>query len=143
MSNIKQALSFDYGIKRIGVAIGQTITGTASELAPLKAKDGIPNWQDIEKLIKEWQPDVLLIGLPLNMDGTESEMSKRARKFANRLHGRFGKPFEMVDERLTSEEVKYELRDRGVHDFGAHSVDGMVAKILFEDWCDQQSHHQS
>lgn len=139
MTQVKQALSFDYGIKRIGVAVGQTITGTASELAPLKAKDGIPNWQEIEKLIKEWQPDILLVGLPLNMDGSESEMSKRARKFANRLHGRFGKPFEMVDERLSSEEVKYDLRDQGIHDFGHHSVDGMVAKILFEDWCEQQN----
>jgi putative Holliday junction resolvase len=139
MPNIKQVLSFDFGTKRIGVAIGQTITGTASELPPLKAKDGIPNWQDIENLIKEWQPDLLLVGLPLNMDGTESEMSKRARKFANRLHGRFGKPFEMIDERLTSEEIKYELRDQGIHNFGHHSVDGMVAKILFEDWCEQQS----
>ena len=139
MTQVKQALSFDYGIKRIGVAVGQTITGTASELAPLKAKDGIPNWQEIEKLIKEWQPDILLVGLPLNMDGSESEMSKRARKFANRLHGRFGKPFEMVDERLSSEEVKYDLRDQGIHDFGHHSVDGMVAKILFEDWCEHQN----
>jgi len=139
MTQVKQALSFDYGIKRIGVAVGQTITGTASELAPLKAKDGIPNWQEIEKLIKEWQPDILLVGLPLNMDGSESEMSKRARKFANRLHGRFGKPFEMVDERLSSEEAKYDLRDQGIHDFGHHSVDGMVAKILFEDWCEQQN----
>lgn len=139
MTQVKQALSFDYGTKRIGVAVGQTITGTASELVPLKAKDGIPNWQEIEKLIKEWQPDILLVGLPLNMDGSESEMSKRARKFANRLHGRFGKPFEMVDERLSSEEVKYDLRDQGIHDFGHHSVDGMVAKILFEDWCEQQN----
>jgi putative Holliday junction resolvase len=138
MSDIKQALSFDYGIKRIGVAVGQTITGTASPLQPLKAKDGIPNWQDIEKLIKEWQPDILLIGLPLNMDGSESDMSKRARKFANRLHGRFGKPFEMVDERLSSEEIKYDLRDQGIHDFGEHSVDGMVAKLLFEDWCERR-----
>ncbi len=138
MSDIKQALSFDYGNKRIGVAVGQTITGTASPLQPLKAKDGIPNWQDIEKLIKEWQPDILLIGLPLNMDGSESDMSKRARKFANRLHGRFGKPFEMVDERLSSEEIKYDLRDQGIHDFGEHSVDGMVAKLLFEDWCERR-----
>ncbi|GLQ30565.1 Holliday junction resolvase RuvX [Litoribrevibacter albus] len=139
MPDIKHALSFDYGIKRIGVAVGQTITGTASPLPPLKAKDGIPNWQEIEKLIKEWKPDILLIGLPLNMDGSESEMSKRARKFANRLHGRFGKPFELVDERLSSEEAKYDFRDQGIYDFGENSVDGMVAKILFEDWCDQQA----
>ena len=72
------------------------------------------------------------------MDGTESDMSKRARKIANRLHGRFGKAIEMVDERLSSEEVKYTLRDQGIHDFGNHSVDGMVAKILFEDWCEQK-----
>jgi putative Holliday junction resolvase len=136
MKEIKQVLSFDFGTKRIGVACGQTITGTANELPPIKAKDGIPDWKDIEQLIKEWQPDLILVGLPLNMDGSESQMSLRATKFGKRIHGMFGKQVEMIDERLTSQEVKRDWQDnKGIRDFGTHSVDGMVAKILFEDWC--------
>ena len=98
----KTILCFDYGSKSIGVAVGQFITQTATPVADLTAKDGIPNWDHINQLIQEWQPDLLLVGLPLNMDGSSSEMAVRAKKFANRLHGRFGLPFAMVDERLSS-----------------------------------------
>lgn len=140
MNKIQQVLSFDFGTKRIGAAIGQTISGTASELKPIKANDGIPDWSEIETLIKTWQPDLILVGLPLNMDGTQSLMSKRATKFGKRIHGMFGKQIEMIDERLSSEEVKQQCRQRGIKDFGQHSVDGMVAKILFEDWYDTSQH---
>ena len=64
-------LGFDYGTKSIGIAIGQAITGSANPLMSIKAVDGIPNWDDIGKLIQEWQPDLVVVGLPLNMDGTE------------------------------------------------------------------------
>ena len=86
----RSIMGFDYGTKSIGVAIGQELTGTAQPLRSLKANDGIPNWDEIEKLLKEWQPDLLIVGLPLNMDGTDQEITLRARKFGNRLHGRFG-----------------------------------------------------
>ena len=77
-------LGFDYGLKNIGVAVGQDLTQTANPLTVIKARDGIPNWDDIEALITEWQPKLLIVGLPLNMDGTEQQMTTAARKFGNR-----------------------------------------------------------
>ena len=77
-------MGFDFGTKRIGVAFGQTLTGTASALSPVTARDGIPDWQVLDKLMAEWQPDAFLVGLPYNMDDTESELLVRARKFGNR-----------------------------------------------------------
>lgn len=128
-------LCFDYGTKSIGVAVGQSITRTANPLADLKARDGIPYWDDIKKLIDEWQPNLLLVGLPLNMDGSPSEIGVRAKKFANRLHGRFGLPFEMADERLSSFEAKGEIiQQTGSRDFKKNNVDSLAAKIILESW---------
>ena len=90
-------LGFDYGLKQIGVANGQTITSSAQGLTILSAVDGIPDWSAVEKLLKEWKPDLVVVGLPLNMDDSESELSARARKFARRLQGRFSVDVEMVD----------------------------------------------
>jgi len=104
-------LAFDYGLRQIGVAVGETLTKSARPLAIIKARDGIPDWPDIEKLIEEYRPAYIVIGLPLNMDGSESEMSGRARKFGNRLHGRFGLQVCLQDERLSSNEVKQGLRE--------------------------------
>jgi putative holliday junction resolvase len=132
---IKTLLAFDYGTKNIGIACGQTISGTANALAPLKAKDGIPDWAHLEKIINEWQPDLVLVGLPLNMDDSESELSQRARKFANRLHGRFGVKIEMVDERLTSFEAKGEVMSRGgSRNYKENPVDSIAARLILEAW---------
>lgn len=132
---IKTLLAFDYGTKNIGVASGQMITCSANSLAPLKAKDGIPDWNQIEKLLAEWKPDLVLVGLPLNMDETESEFSVRARKFANRIHGRFGVKVEMVDERLTSFEAKSEVMGRGgSRDYKNNPVDSIAARLILESW---------
>ena len=131
----KTILCFDYGSKSIGVAVGQSITQTANPIADLTAKDGIPNWDDINQLIQEWQPDLLLVGLPLNMDGSPSEMAVRAKKFANRLHGRFGLPFAMADERLSSFEAKGEiLQQTGSRDFKNHRVDSLAAVLILQSW---------
>lgn len=128
-------LAFDYGLKNIGVAYGQSITGTANEMSPLTARDGIPNWDEIAKLISEWQPQQLLVGLPLNMDDSESELSQRARKFANRLHGRFGLPVELFDERLTTRLAKEEARERGHKgNYSTNPVDSIAARLLLESW---------
>lgn len=128
-------LAFDYGLKNIGVAYGQSVTGTASELPPLAARDGMPNWDHVAKLIKEWQPQLLLVGLPLNMDDSESELSQRARKFANRLHGRLGLTVELFDERLTTRLAKEEARARGHKgNFAAAPVDSIAARLLLESW---------
>lgn len=137
---IKTLLAFDYGTKNIGVAAGQTITRTANPLAPLKAKDGIPDWAQIEKLLAEWKPDLVLVGLPLNMDDTESELSVRARKFANRLAGRFNVKTELIDERLTSFEAKGEVFQRGNHskDFKNNPVDSIAARLILEAWFEKR-----
>jgi putative Holliday junction resolvase len=134
-SMIKTLLSFDYGTKNIGVASGQTITGTATELTPLKAKDGVPDWSAIEKLLAEWRPDLVLVGLPLNMDDSESDLSARARKFANRVHGRFGVKVELVDERLSTFAAKGEMMERGgSRDYKHNPVDSIAARLILEGW---------
>jgi putative holliday junction resolvase len=134
-NNIKILLAFDYGTKNIGVASAQIITKTANLLPGLKARDGIPDWNQIEKLLKEFQPDLVLVGLPLNMDGSESELSVRARKFANRIHGRFGVKVEMIDERLSSFAAKGEVIEQGgSRDYKHNPVDSIAARILLEDW---------
>jgi putative holliday junction resolvase len=128
-------LAFDFGTQRIGVAVGQTITSTATALNILSANDGIPDWQQIEKLIEEWHPDAFVVGIPFNMDGSESEMSVRARKFGKRLYGRFGKPCHEMDERLSSIEAKHVLAE---HDkkasHRAEPIDSIAAKLILESW---------
>lgn len=134
---ITTLLAFDYGTRNIGVASGQTITRSANSLPALKAKDGTPDWTQIEKLLSEWKPDLVLVGLPLNMDDSESELSARARKFANRVHGRFGVQIEMVDERLTSFEAKGEVMGRcGSRDYKNNPVDSIAARLILQAWLD-------
>jgi putative Holliday junction resolvase len=128
-------LAFDYGTRNIGVAVGQTLTHTADELPPLPAKDGIPNWDTVGRLLDEWTPALALVGLPLNMDGSESELSARATKFANRLHGRFGIKVEMVDERLSTFSAKGEAMERGHRgNYGKKPVDSIAARLILESW---------
>ncbi|MDT0583219.1 MULTISPECIES: Holliday junction resolvase RuvX [Alteromonadaceae] len=128
-------LAFDFGTKSIGVAIGQSITGTAAPLSALKANDGIPNWEAIEKLIEQWQPNGLLVGLPLNMDGTEQEITQRAKKFANRLHGRYGLNVVTHDERLSTVDAKARLFDLGgFKKLSKDKVDSVSACLIYESW---------
>ena len=108
-------------------------------LAALKAKDGIPDWQQIERLIQEWQPQLLLVGLPLNMDGSEQEFTARTRKFANRLHGRFGLPIAYHDERLSTADARSRLfAEGGYRNLSKDKVDSLSAQIIFEGWYEQQ-----
>lgn len=104
-------LAFDYGLRQIGLAVGETLTESVRPLAIIRASDGVPDWLQVEKYIAEYKPVYLVVGLPLNMDGSESEMSVRAEKFARRLHGRSGLQVFLQDERLSSNEVKQDLRD--------------------------------
>lgn len=133
-------LLFDYGTKNIGAAVGQTLTQTAQELKPLAARDGVPQWDQVATLLKEWQPNHLLVGLPLNMDGSESELSQRARKFSQRLHGRFGLPVTLVDERLSTFEAKAEARSRGHKgNYAQAPIDSIAARLLLENWLQNQT----
>lgn len=120
-------MGFDFGTTRIGVAVGQRVTGTATALATLAARDGVPDWEAISKLVTEWQPARFVVGLPLNMDGTESEMSARARRFSRKLQGRFHIPTETMDERLSSREAR-ELAERN------ESIDAVAARLILESW---------
>lgn len=135
---IQTVLGFDFGLKRIGVATGQRITATATPLLPLAAHDGVPDWSKIDLLLKEWTPDAVLVGLPLNMDDSESELSQRARKFARRLEGRFNLRVLMVDERLTSRAARELLAEIGARRKGKlPSLDSTAAVLMVEGWLEQ------
>lgn len=128
-------MAFDYGLRQIGVAMGNMVLGTTQALPILKAKDGIPNWSSLEALVTEWQPDLLIVGEPLNMDDSPSELSGRANKFARRLHGRLGLPVEMVDERLSSFEAKQLSREQGHKgDFKKQPIDSFAAELILRTW---------
>ncbi|MDF1628663.1 MAG: Holliday junction resolvase RuvX [Alcanivoracaceae bacterium] len=126
-------LGFDYGSKKIGVACGQSLTGTANPLTALASRDGVPDWPAIEKLVQEWQPSGFVVGLPLNMDDSESESSSRARRFARQLHGRFSKPVWMVDERLSTREARDQLGSRNKRGPDPR-VDSLAAVLMIESY---------
>ncbi|RHW21400.1 Holliday junction resolvase RuvX [Pseudomonas jilinensis] len=140
-----RALGFDYGTRQIGVAVGQSLTGSAEPLRELRARDGVPDWEQIARLISEWQPDALVVGLPLNMDGSPSEMSARAEKFARRLQGRFGLPVHCIDERLSTFEAKQSLRDsdRTPTSYRDNPVDSLAAVLLLQTWLGNLSEETS
>ena len=98
-------LAFDFGERRIGVAVGNTITKTSEPLKIIQEKNQDDKFQAIEQLIQEWQPQLLVVGLPTHPDGAEHEMTQKAKRFGNQLHGRFQKEVVWVDERYTSVSV--------------------------------------
>ena len=130
MISLRTFLAFDFGLRQIGVATGQTVTSTATALGVVDARAGAPQWHQIDKLIEEWQPDALVVGLPLNMDDSESEMSGLAREFADELRGRFGLAVHLADERLSSREAQA----RG----GARTDHDLAAKIIAETFLSQR-----
>ena len=134
-------MAFDYGLRQIGVAHGQTLTANAEGIGILKASDGVPNWDDVKAMLNEWKPNLILVGLPLNMDGSESELSRLARKFARRLQGRFNVDALMVDERLTSQDAKSSLRDPSSNNKGNKidltKIDHLAAALILQSWLDQ------
>lgn len=132
-------MGFDFGMKHIGVAVGQSITKTATPVASLSAKDGIPNWDEIQALILKWQATELIVGIPLNMDGTPQPMSFAAKKFGKRLHAKFKLPVFHVDERLSSWEAKQRLNIKQDKDYKMtqkekEAVNAESAVILVEQW---------
>mgnify|MGYP006223882211 FL=1 len=126
-----QIIAFDYGEKKIGVAVGQTSTNTSSPLQIIFNKDNKTNWISISSLLDEWKPDLILLGKPLNMDGSESEIMKKVDKFYKELKSIYDADIEFVDERLTTFEAREILKDEK-HD----NVDAHAAKILIDNWFD-------
>jgi len=135
MWDMPNILAFDFGLRRIGLAVGQTITRTATPIEFLKAKDGIPNWQEVEAIIQKWRPEKILVGIPLTMEGEEQLLTHCARKFAKRLKERFQLPIEFIDERLTTISARTELFDGGGYKaLKKGKVDSVAAKIMLDDW---------
>lgn len=131
-------LGFDFGIKHIGVAVGQTITRTATPIAALKADNGIPQWSMVDELVKKWAPKALIVGTPLNMDNSEQLITHQANKFANRLADRYKLPVHRVDERLTTVEAKQQLFEQGGYRaLTKAQIDSYAAKLICESWMNE------
>ncbi len=136
-------LGFDFGMKRIGIAVGQTITKTARPLVTLKAKDGIPQWEELDKLVKTWRPDALIVGIPLNMDGTEQNVTLSAKKFADSLKERYNLPVFGVDERLTTRDAREQMFSKGGYKALKNGqVDSVAAQLILETWFMQSGDKQ-
>ena len=133
-------MAFDFGLRQIGVAVGNTVLGTTQAIAVLKANEGSPDWSAVAELILEWQPELIVVGSPINMDGTQSELSARADKFSRRLHGRFGTSVTLMDERLSSFEAKELARDAGHRgDYRAQPIDGVAAELILRSWLNENT----
>ena len=131
-------IGFDFGKKYIGVAVGQEITGSASPLGSIKANDGIPHWDALASYLKEWLPDLIVVGLPLNMDGSEQQLTKDAKKFGNRVAGRFGVKVVFQDERLTTADAKEQLFARGGYkNLKKDNIDAESARLIIESFFEQ------
>tara|TARA_Y100000741_G_scaffold306129_1_gene248501 strand:- start:716 stop:1114 length:399 start_codon:yes stop_codon:yes gene_type:complete len=124
-----QIIAFDYGTKKIGVAVGQTETYTSSPLHIILNKDDKVNWSEISILLNEWKPELIIIGKPLNMDGSDSEIMKQVEKFYQKLKNTYDINLEYIDERLTTFEAKQILEDTDIN-----QVDANAAKILIDNW---------
>ncbi len=126
MSN-QTLLCFDCGKKRIGVAVGQTITATATELEIIKCINGKPNWDSISHLINEWSPTRLIVGKPLQLDGSRQEMTDIAERFSRQLQGRYHLPVDLIEEQLSSYEARRELKS-------TRELDAVAARLILETW---------
>lgn len=130
-------LAFDFGLKRIGIAVGETLLGQARALVTLELESNEARFAAISRLIEEWQPALLVVGLPLSLDGGEHDMTVRCRRFANQLHGRFGLPVALRDERLTSAAAETELREAGMGWRARRKrVDALAAQHILQDYFD-------
>ncbi len=154
-NDMKTVLGFDFGMKHIGVAIGQIITHTAKPLTSIKAQDGVPNWDEVHNLILDWRPDALIVGIPLNMDGTEQPMTHCARRFKDRLQEKTKLKVFEVDERLSSYEAMDRLQiqtkhsGKAIHERSQLSpkkrkqviadLNAMAAAVLVEQWLQDPS----
>jgi putative Holliday junction resolvase len=136
VSTHQTLLAFDFGLQRTGVAVGNTLSGGARPLTTIVAEENAKRFAAIEGLIAEWKPERLLVGLPLAPDGAETDMSKRARRFGNQLHGRFGLPVEFADERYSSAVAEDALKPARAD---KQKIDAAAAAVILQAWLDQQT----
>ncbi len=135
----RTVLSFDYGLRRIGVAVGNTLTGTAEALSTIAAQDGLPDWRAIDRCIADWRPTAIVAGVPYNMAGRDGRLTTAALRFADELGVRYGIEVHRVDERLTSREAEDDLRERrrsGAKTRRVRSgdVDREAARLILLQW---------
>jgi putative Holliday junction resolvase len=131
-------LGFDFGSRHLGIAVGSSATGTARPLGSAPVRAGIPDWAVLDRLVKEWQPAALIVGLPLNMDDSENEMTRAARRFGQRLHARYNLPVQWVDERLTSVDAKNALVEARVPWKQRRAqVDKLAAQNILQAYLDE------
>ena len=128
-------LGFDYGTRKIGVAVGQTLTRTATPLETLRLVNQKPDWGRIGELIDEWQPEALVVGLPLDVDDSETDATEPARRFSRQLEGRFKLKVYMADERFTSFEARERLGHKAKR---IEEYDAVAAKLILETWLNER-----
>ena len=127
-------MAFDFGLRNIGIAIGQNITKSASTFYAIKAKEGEPDWMKLDSIVKEWEPSLFIVGDPINMDGTKSEFQKRILKFSNDLKKRYAINIYKMDERLTTKEAKERIKDESNGLQASANKHSISAQIILEDW---------
>lgn len=126
-------IGFDFGSHWTGVAVGQTLTGSASPLSAVKTGD----WAAIARLIGDWQPSRLIVGLPTSMDGSDDEMTEPCKRFSRRLQGRFHLPTELHDERLTTRAARQRAAENGQR-LSKQQIDSLSAVLITESWLASQ-----
>lgn len=132
-------IAFDFGLRRIGVAVGECEPATASALTTITARDGEPDWPALDRLIDEWQPQLLVAGIPHHADGSESDMATAVRAFAGAISSRYNRPVSLVDESLSSRAAREELRGQRRDGTRRRRVrpgdtDAIAARLILETW---------
>ncbi len=136
---ITNVLGFDYGKKRIGIATGQTITRSATPLKTITQIDGNPDWKAIETEILQWKPQLLIVGMPYHIDGSENKMTAAARQFCYELEKRFNLPVKEINEALSSQQAEEILKENiKIDKQNKHEIDRMAAAIIVQRWLDEQ-----
>ena len=133
-------LAFDFGTRKIGVAVGDTLVRVAHPLTTIRGEARAHRFAAIDALIAEWQPQAIVVGRPVHADGAPHEVTSQADKFARSLEGRFGLPVLRVDERFTTEIADQDLRAAGVHGAArAEARDAVAAQLILQSWLDEKS----
>lgn len=128
-------LGIDFGTKRIGLSVGQTLTQTATPIDPVHVKNDTINWQQFDQVMKKWHIKAIVIGIPLNIDGTNQKITTLTQAFAQQLKERYQCPLFGMDERLTSVEARQQLFDQGGYKLlKKHSIDSIAAQMILEAW---------
>ena len=139
-SEVGVIVAFDFGLKHIGMAVGQEITNTAQTFYSLKAESGEPNWDELDIIVRDWQPKLFVVGNPINMDGSDSDIKEKSDKFSNLIRQRYNIPVELMDERLSTREARERMKSDSGH-FVDTSADThqISAQIILESWFREKS----